>query len=248
MHLRNETSRFTLTSRHVPVAEKKDRTLTIIRDRFLALGYQSIRTKWVSDRRDTWLRSTADSAKPAVIISLDYKPTWRAYGVALGVVQDDIIARVRSLLDEPRIKPLLTSWRSARAIDAPCWNLFDAGRALDWKYLMLPDPDNELSLERELERVRVDLLESVFEKVTDDLTYAQLLLRSEKPFEWWITDPVLRAGEVIVALRRSSYPAQEVVSALAKFRGEIERALGQQCNFEEFVGGLLAEDRGQVLH
>lgn len=214
--------------------------LESIRERFVSLGYQPFRSPLTYDRRDVWMRRTNEPGRSsfATTIYLQYKPSFKAYSVAFGVVEDDLMQQLRQLLTLQTVRELLSNWQCARPIESPCWNLFDAGRVLDWRYLSIPDLDAPAVWEVEFERLHEALLDGLAHKVVDDLTFARFLLRSDKPFEWWTSDPVLRAGEVILALMRQGYSVATMISELEQAREQVEPALSKGCDFPEFVRAI----------
>jgi hypothetical protein len=216
------------------------RILDSICARFASLGYQPVRSLLTYDRRDVWMRQTNDAGRSsfATMIYLQYKPSFKAYSIAFGVVDDDLMQQLRQLLELQAFRALLSNWQRARPIESPCWNLFDAGRALDWRYLSIPDLDAPEGWEVEFVRLHETLLDGVASKVVDNLTFARFLLKSDKPFEWWTSDSVLRAGEIILALMRQSYSVAAMVSELEEVREQIEPALSEGCDLPQFVRAI----------
>jgi hypothetical protein len=210
--------------------------LELIRAQFVALGYQSFPSCLTFDRRDVWLRRDNDPThRFATIVYLQYKPSFRAYGVLFGVVEDNIRQQLKQVLSMPSVVAFLAKWQSARPLEAPCWNLFNAGRALDWKYLSVPDLDAPASWQTELRRLQELLLDGLTHNVVDELTYARFLLRSDAPFEWWTSDPVLRTAEIVLALMRQGYSTDAIASELSEYRAQIEDALDGGGDLLEFV-------------
>lgn len=223
---------------------ERSEVLELIRAQFVSLGYQSFPSGLTFDRRDVWLRRDNDpGSRFATIIYLQYKPSFRAYSVSFGVVEDNIRQQLKQVLSMPSVVTLLAKWRSARPLEAPCWNLFDAGRALDWKYLSVPDLDAPASWQTELRRLQELLLDGLTHKVVDELTYARFLLRSDAPFEWWTSDPVLRAAEIVLVLMRQGYSADAMALELSEYRGQIEDALGGGGDLLEFVRAISVYSR-----
>jgi hypothetical protein len=213
--------------------------LESIRERFTSLGYEPFSSPLTYDRRDVWMRRTnAPGSTFATTIYLQYKPRFKAYSVAFGVVEADLVQQLRQLLELPTVRELLSNWQCARPIESPCWNLFDAGRVLDWPYLSIPDLDAPATWETEFERLREALLSGIAHQVVDDLTFARFLLRSDKPFEWWTSDPVLRAGEVVLALMRQGYSTTSMIAELEQVREQLEVALGKGRGLPELVRAI----------
>lgn len=214
--------------------------LGTVRDRFASIGYRSFTSPLMYEKRDVWMRrANGDRCnKFATLIYLQYKPHFKAYSVAFGVVEDDLRQELKHLLTLPTVLELLSNWQCARPIESPCWNLFDVGRALDWRFLCIPDVDDPSRWDAEFERLEDLLLERHAHKVADDLTYARFLLRSDKPFEWWTSDPVLRAGEVILALMRLGQSVEAMVSDLEAVREQVELALCKGSDLERFIGTI----------
>ncbi len=216
--------------------------LESLRERFASLGYQPFVSPLNYDKRDVWLRrfSEPSRSKFATIVFLQFKPSFKAYSVAFGVVEDDLMQQVRQLLMLPTVRELLSDWQCARPIESPCWNLFDAGRALGWRYLCIPDLDGQVEWGVEFEAIQSTLLEQHAHKVVDNLTYVRFLLRSAKPFEWWISDPVLRAIEVIVASTRLGHSVETMILELDVAREQVEAALNNGVDLRQFVHTISA--------
>lgn len=214
--------------------------LNAIPERLASLGYLSFQSPLIYDRRDVWMRRTNEPSRSqfATTIYLQYKPRSKAYSVAFGVVENDLMQQLKQLLALPTLRELLNNWQCARPIESPCWNLFDAGRALDWRYLCIPDINDPSDWEAEFEKLKETLLVRVAHEVVDNLTYARFLLRSDKPFEWWTSDPVLRAGEVTLALMRQGYSVAMMLSELEEAREQIEPALGRGYDLSQFVRAI----------
>lgn len=211
--------------------------LEAIRERFTSLGYEPFQSSLMFDRRDVWLRRLNDTGRSnfATTIYLQYKPSFKAYSVSFGVVEDDLMQQFRQLLSLPTIRELLNNWQSSRPLVSPCWNLFDAGRALDWRYLSIPDHDAPAGWEIEFERLRDTLLDGLAHKVIDDLSYARFLLQTDKPFEWWTSDPVLRAGEIVLSLMRQGHSEAAMAAELEEAREPIAAALGNGRDLQQFI-------------
>lgn len=216
--------------------------LDSVRERFTSLGYEPFQSSLVFDRRDTWLRRLNGRGRDhfATVIYLQYKPSFKAYSVSFGVVEDDLMQQLRHLLSLPTIRELLNNWQSERPLASPCWNLFDAGRALDWRYLSIPDHDDPAGWEGEFQRLRDGLLDGLAHKVVDDLSYARFLLRTDKPFEWWASDPVLRAGEIALALMRQGYLETAIAAELEQVREAVSAALGNNVDLRQFIRAITA--------
>lgn len=224
---------------HVGGDVDRSEVLHLIRERFVSIGYEPFASSLFFHPRDVWMRriNDRDLSRFATTICLQYKPSFKAYGVLFGVVEDDIMQQLKQLLLLPSVRKILANWKSARHLDSPCWNLFDAGRALDWQYLSIPDLDAPHGWEVELQRL-LGTLDGLAHKVTDDLAYARFLLRSDKPFEWWTSDPVLRAGEVILALTRRSYSTAAMTAELEEVHEQIEATLSHGYDLQQFVRAI----------
>ncbi|MFN6170113.1 MAG: hypothetical protein ACK5YU_01480 [Burkholderiales bacterium] len=214
--------------------------LNPIRESFLSLGYESFSSSLTFDRRDVWMRRINDPASGnfATTIYLEYKPNFKAYSVAFGVVEDDLVRQLRQLLSLTKIQELLYGWKSARLHDSPCWNLFDAGRALNWRYLCIPDPDAPADWQTEFQKLQETVLDGIAHKVVNAMAYSRFLLRSDAPFEWWTSCPVLRAGQIVLALMRQGYSVEATVSELEEHRTQIENAIGNGSDLSQFVRAI----------
>lgn len=210
--------------------------LDAIRRQFIALGFESIVSNLCFDKRDVWLlRRHSRETKFSTVLYLQYKPTFKAYSIAFGVLDDGIVQQMRRLLIHPSVQDFLRDWKCARPVELPCWNLFSVGRGLGWPFLCIPDLDDPNAWEFEMERLNSVYLNGVAYRIDGDESFAEFLLRADKPFEWRMSDPVLRAGEVALALVRCGRSTGAITSALEPVRECIENALGQGRSVTELV-------------
>lgn len=94
------------------------------------------------------------------------------------------------------LHPALAEGRGS-FLNNPCWTLFDAGRALGWKLLLIPDPDERENWRAEFQRLFDNFLAPVLWPVQSPKAIQDLLFRTEKPFDWMVSNSVIRIAEII---------------------------------------------------
>jgi len=162
-----------------------------------ARGYAPISGAPVAASGDVWLRHKSSTTGVNHVLYLSYKPNARAYGIHAGVFDPFVHAEIRSRLDlfAPYIEQNYLT--SPFLINRPCWNLFDAGRALKWGTLyVIPTPRDPLTWTTQLDSLFSDFLEPTILSISDATGIMELLLRNSPPFEWFLTNPVFRIAEI----------------------------------------------------
>lgn len=209
--------------------------LTKIREELFARGYTSISAAVVAAHGDLWLCHQSSTTSVNHVLYLSYKPNAQAYGVHAGIFDPRVHAEIGARLD--RLSPFIEHnyLESPFLIDRPCWNLFDAGRALKWGALyVIPTPRDPISWPGQLDSLFSDFLEPTFLSIADANGIMELLLRNDPPFEWFLTNPVLRIAELVglgrvagadAELLRSRIDAYAKISARRIPEGQYNRAV-----------------------
>lgn len=216
--------------------------LSKIQEALEVKGYVPIPGGVIAARGDIWFRHESSTRSLNHMLYLSYKPAARAYGVHVGIFDIDVRAQVvdRLAIFSRFMEPNYLS--SPILMSRPCWHLFDAGRALKWGSLfILPIPRDPESWRILLDVLFTDFLAPVFFSIRDAAGIMGLLMRNDKPFEWFLTNPVLRIAE-IAALGKCAGADPEVLRAGIDAYAEISarRIPGGQYNqavsliFEQF--------------
>ncbi len=200
--------------------------------RLLTQGFALLASPDGTPGKDVWLRraGAAGLGNHDGMLLLQFKPSYHAFSVAFGIADDRIRQGLRQCLSESEAVSALRNWGCWHMLALPCWVFFDFGRALDWKFLMIPDPRARDTWEVELIRL-VNLIDEYQNEIVDD----NALMRSEKPFEYWSGDPVLRAGEATLALMHTGANFDSIMDCLAPIKSEFENATGNIFDIGSFV-------------
>ena len=208
---------------------------------FEALGYVRMVDVRNTDPQDILFRHESSTNDVMQFASLTYKPRQDAYALRIGISNLDAMIALKDVVSvlDPYLHPAIS--REDLRI-WPCWTMFNAGRALKWPFVSIPDPRNRRAWQMQLQAFAERLL-PVFLKTSSASGILNLLLRDDEPFDWWATNTVLRTAEV-VALNRVSHASwpltRERLSAVepkiprdlhgckdtARFIDDLARALG----------------------
>jgi hypothetical protein len=171
--------------------------LADIRGAFESKGYKPLPNVVVASRGDVWYRHAASTAMVEHILYLSHKPAAKAYSVHVGVFNLDTRVAVAQKL------PVLSRFiepsylASPFLMERPCWHIFDAGRALKWESVfIIPSPKEPESWPHLFVSLFTDFIERFFFSIRDCNGILELLLRNDPPFEWFLTNPVLRIAEI----------------------------------------------------
>jgi hypothetical protein len=171
--------------------------LSKIREALETKGYVPFPGAAIAARGDIWFRHESSTPTVNHVLYLSYKPAARAYGVHVGVFDINARAEVEDRLPglSGFIEPNYLS--SPILMNRPCWHIFDAGRALKWGSLfIIPIPRDPGSWQNLLDSLFSDFLAPVFFSIRDAAGILGLLMRNDPPFEWFLTNPVLRIAEI----------------------------------------------------
>jgi hypothetical protein len=183
-----------------------DRVITAI----LSRGYQRIPGPGAT----LWFVSPQSTSEVAQYLVLEHKARVDAYAVHFGVSSKHARAKISRV--EPILRAMpVTRWPPS---DTPCWTLFNAGRALDWGYLAIPDPTQVCSGAAQFANLCDEVLVPSLEAVVTCHAVLHTLLRAEKPFDWGATNPVTRATEVIATSMVEGIDLEECKLDLMKFQ------------------------------
>jgi hypothetical protein len=178
-------------------------------------GYQRIAAGTGDER--LWYRAPHSVPEAIQYLVLRLKPQSESYGVRVGFLND----RVRLLRNRAvaylRTLPRSTGCDSLCREDVPAWTLFDAGRALrqggfpGWETLKIPNPADRTLGYRQFENLCEKFLAPLSDNVTTESLILERLLRTDVPFDWPASNPILRATEAL---------------SIASVTGEVDSACG----------------------
>ncbi|WP_136220086.1 hypothetical protein [Massilia sp. Mn16-1_5] len=203
-------------------------------------GYEPMASV-LKGKKDLWFRRIGENSDIEHFLSLEYKPTAKAYAVHVGV--ESICAKNFLKENLPVIRPFLSSslQESSFLLHSPCWTLFDAGRALRWPAVyVIPNPKEPESWPLMMEEFFDKFLEPLFLPISNASDIRTLLFRTEPPFEWIVSPAVLRAAEVIALSCIDGLGSEEIMSSIIPFADDIEIKLAKGKKVTTFVDTLIS--------
>ncbi len=200
--------------------------LTDIRCAFESKGYEPLPNVAIASRGDAWYRYTGSTALVEHILYLSHKPAANAYSVHVGAVNLDARMAVAQKL------PVLCRFiepgylASPFLMERPCWHLFDAGRALKWESVyIIPPPKQPESWPNLFASLFSDFIERLFFSIYNCNGILELLLRNDPPFEWFLTNPVLRIAEIAALGKIAGVAPTTLIGRVDPLREVISRRL-----------------------
>lgn len=170
-----------------------------------------------------WYRAPSSNASVVAYLAFSEKRRSRAYAIYFGFV----CVGAHKLIEKaaPQLKLLLPINNFDESYVS--WNLFDAGRALKWPGLLIPDPvDRSLAGKQWIEFTR-DILERTVETTVTCSDVLHVLRRNDKPFEWFASSRLARATECLAIGCTLGFTAadfeEEVVAILERVPAEYQR-------------------------
>lgn len=197
-----------------------------IRRAFEMRGYQEIANAIVASAGDVWYRHKASTAQVEHVAYLSYKPTAKAYSVHVGASNADARKAVEEAL--PRLSQFIEPGYLASPffMKRPSWQIFDAGRALKWESVfIIPNPRDRDSWPALFDSLFSNFLMPNFFSIHDARGIHELLLRNDAPFEWFMTNPVLRIAEIAALGKIARVDRQELINAIDDYSEMIVRRL-----------------------
>lgn len=190
--------------------------------------------------KDVWYLHHLDDKNEMIHhVLLEYKPKQQAYAVRAGVTHRP--SMIKTLRAKPAwsafLRPELLNG-SLHIVDAPCWTLFDAGRALNWVFLSIPDPVERETWKDQFRCLIDEFLKPYFWSVNKPEMALEILTKDIKPFEWFSTNGVLRALEVASISKYLGHTDDQIRDGLLRVRKKVERDLAPSKTFAEFCTSL----------
>jgi hypothetical protein len=211
-----------------------------IRSAVEALGYLPIHNAPSVKKQDLWYRRSDGSSKIDSFLFLAYKPKAQAYSVHAGVVSRDARANVLASLASVKefINPIYLA--DSFYIERPCWHMFDAGRALDWSSVyIIPDPYDRPNWRARFDELVNDFLAKEIFGISTEREIIDLLMRNDPPFEWSLTNPVLRVSEVVSMARASGLSIDELMLRVDVRQKDITRGLYGSKGYAELMDAVV---------
>jgi hypothetical protein len=208
-----------------------------IRNKFLKNGFVRLPASTMGvGRGEIWFRHVSSSSEVAYVLSLDYKPSAKAYSVYAGV----FCLEARSLVEEllplvfESIAPIYS--KLPLFFSRPCWHMFDAGRALNWDSVyVMPNPHQRSLWPNLFKDLFENFLNPVIFKIEDPLEIIDLLMHNDPPFEWQFGVPLLRASEIIALGRVCGVDRDELGDRINGLRGIIEPSIFGPNSYEDII-------------
>lgn len=189
-------------------------------------GYRPLLNEVVASRGDLWYRHVASTAAVEHILYLSYKPAAKAYSVEVGVF--NVGARDAVAQKLPALSRFIEPGYLASPIlmERPCWHMFDAGRALAWESVfIIPTPRKREHWPQLFQSLFSDFIEQFFFSIRDGSGILELLLRNDPPFEWFMTNPVLRIAEIAALGKIEGIEPAVLISRLDALHEVISRRI-----------------------
>ena len=187
---------------------------------------------------DLWYRKNTIDGAIEHILYLSYKPKAQAYSVNVGVISPyirTVLFGKKELLLEC-MAPIYAA--DVNYFNKPCWQVFNAGRALDWPSVyVLPDPLNQDGWGQQVDELFLKFIEPNFGAVNDICGIKKILLRDSPPFEWSITNVILRAAEIVAIGAAAKIDMAVLEAELIYFKEYISKAQ-QKFSYEDIIERL----------
>jgi hypothetical protein len=220
---------------------KSSDTLAVL-DAFLSLGYCELKGAFALSNNEKWyvdVRAVGDVHHVALV---EYKRGQDAYSIQLGGSCEKAILALRNArqLIDRHINPLLrtAAWGLWRR---PCWTMLDAGRALDWTLLAIPDPISRGRWPEQLAALQTEVLEPLFWRITSAEQLRNMLMRTDGAYGWIGSNALLRVAEIIALSKVAGESESEIVQSLAPFYDYLERDVVGSDGCAALISGLVRE-------
>lgn len=207
-------------------------TCANVTDALHSRGYQRVPSEPASTI--LWYRSPHSSSEVSQYLALEHKPRANTYAVFFGVSCNSARTCMRSVSQNLRSIPAV--WPSD---NKPCWTLFNAGRALNWGYLSIPDPTNRTNGATQFSELCEKILNPIVEQTVICQSVLDVLLATEFPYEWSISNPMPRAAEVIAISRIVGKNLNETRNTLLAYKSKLYRTLQTGPAWDEALSRLI---------
>lgn len=218
---------------------KKVNYLKEVRRAFESKGYEVANDAKIFSPGELWYKHKSCTESLVHVVRLELKPSSKSYSVHVGVFNPIVKNIVFSRWD--RLKGLISPLRFNEVfLYYYCWNRFDPGRALEWDFSrLLPDPLNRESWQLRFDSLFCNFIDKFFFPINDDLGIFRLLLRVDVPFEWPVSNPVLRAAEIVVLGKNAGLDREEVRESLIGIPISAAVDLPEFSNWNDKIKSLL---------
>jgi hypothetical protein len=214
-----------------------------------SLGYNIMDNVPRLSRNDAWY--TLDALGGAInhYIFLENRPASQKYNLYVGVynIESRKLANEIASSSSGYLSPALLD-KKFHLFSRPCWSLFNAGRALRWPGMGVPDHSDEKSPERMINELYAAIIEPKFLSIDSPGRIVDFLLRDDFPFEWVGTNTLLRAIEVVGLCGHFVEDVEPVKRELASrsrwTRRDAERAPGVEFLIDDLFEKLSIVRRG----
>jgi hypothetical protein len=167
-----------------------------IRKSFENRRYVRLKDVHKLSKNDIWYRHASSTDLVDHWLRLRYMPASKSYAVYVGASNRNARRTVLSFIPSFS-RFIMPFWSNPEVLMGwPCWQMFNGARTMGWDHGSIPDP-----LQREAWVPAVDALVERFIQpsllaIQEIDSLISLLLRPDRPFEWFMSDPVLRILEI----------------------------------------------------
>lgn len=197
-----------------------------IRTAVEALGYCHIQDAPTVKKQDLWYKRSTSKNQVDSYLFLAYKPKAQAYSVHAGVASRDARLKVFAALDSIKEFADPIYFADSSYMERPCWHMFDAGRALDWSSVyVIPDPFDRSNWRNRFDDLINGFLAMHINGINNESKIIDLLLKNVAPFEWSLSNPVLRISEIVSMARASGVSIEELMLKASLLQHDISRSL-----------------------
>ena len=144
-------------------------------------------------------------------VRFDFASRTRGYSVKAGVCSASAIEQLRLCWRVIRDYVHQNLGSEQWAIpNGPCWTFFEVGRWMKWNLLLIPDPiDKSISWNLQLEEMIERFMAPFMWSIHSGEQVISVLEKNSSPFEWVVTNSILRLSEIAATLYVVNYPARE---------------------------------------
>jgi hypothetical protein len=195
---------------------------------FFLKHFEGLGFKWIGPAHGEppssgWYEQTRCTGDVSHFARLAYKPRYEAFEIRIGFEHSES----RRLLDRTADRVLTLLHPAAyelKVLSSPCWVTFNVGATLKWPFFLMPDP---MKPNRWMEQVDelIDLLTTKVWCITDAPQVLRALDSDEPPFQWAMTQNILRAAEIIVVSKLLGVDRSETRDSLLHRSVEISVSL-----------------------
>jgi hypothetical protein len=199
------------------------------------LGFERIESPSSYRESHLWFRHPDRSLPTDRIVVLRSTSAGRTYQVDFGVGCKEARLLMRSRASR------LPSEVLNRVIsgDDLFFNLFSAGRALNWSLLAFPDVLGGTDKLVQLDELRDRVLSPFLDSIVDCAGVYNLLGDSRLPFEWSVSNPVIRAYEICAIKRLMGVGVGDTLKQLIEVQSSLEASYRSGSMWSQVLNSMV---------